>query len=109
MRKNPTCAEALLWRHLRGKKLSGYKFRRQHPIANYIVDFCCISEHLVIEVDGEIHDHQKDADNARKNQLNHMGYRVIRILNEQILYDIQNTLDYIKEKLTSKNLPPGDN
>ncbi|MCL4169371.1 UNVERIFIED_CONTAM: hypothetical protein GTU68_008339, partial [Idotea baltica] len=61
MRKNPTPAEAKLWDALRKRNLES-KFRRQHPISDFIVDFVCLEKELIIEVDGEIHQYQLDAD-----------------------------------------------
>ncbi|WOK05895.1 endonuclease domain-containing protein [Imperialibacter roseus] len=69
MRKNHTAAENLLWQNLRGRKLGGHKFRRQHPVAGFIADFYCHEAKLVIELDGKIHNlsEQKEYDGGRKN------------------------------------------
>ena len=63
-RKNPTEAENILWQNLRNKRL-GYRFRRQHAIGDFIVDFVCIEKKLVVEVDGEVHEKQQEYDEAR--------------------------------------------
>lgn len=81
MRANPTKAESILWETIRGKKL-GVKFRQQHIIDQYIVDFACVNEGLIIEVDGKIHDSQKAEDQVRTDVLESLGYKVIRFTNE---------------------------
>ncbi|CAN5278881.1 hypothetical protein BH23BAC2_BH23BAC2_15250 [soil metagenome] len=89
MRKNSTPAEEILWQKLKSKKLDA-KFRRQHPIDNYIVDFVCLSKKLIIEIDGEIHQFQKEADDQRQLKLEaKMGYRVLRFTNEEVLKDVR--------------------
>ena len=106
MRNNPTPAEDALWQSLKSKNL-GYKFRRQHLIADYIVDFVCLSKNLVIEVDGGIHNAQQEKDAARTAVLNGLGYEVIRFKNEKVLGDIDTVLDDIVQKLKQSVLPLG--
>src|SRR3989304_4516518 len=60
LRKRPTDAEIIMWRHLRGKRLEGFKFRRQEPIGNYIADFVCYEKRIIVEVDGRLHCREKD-------------------------------------------------
>jgi len=99
MRKNPTEAEAKLWEVLRKKEFV-YKFRRQHPIYKYIVDFVCLYKRLIIEVDGEIHQHQLDKDAERQLTLEEKkGFEVIRFSNEEVLRDIESVKTKIREKL----------
>ncbi|WP_165748270.1 leucine--tRNA ligase [Cellulophaga sp. Z1A5H] len=106
MRNNPTEAEAVLWESLKGKN-SGDKFRRQHLIADFIVDFVCLSKKLVIEVDGAIHDTQKEADQARTDVLNARGFKVIRFTNEELIGDLDTVLKSITNELAiSKEVPP---
>src|ERR1035437_2340224 len=76
MRDNPTEAENILWKQLKGNKLDEH-FRRQHIIDRFIADFVCLSKKLVIEVDGDIHDHQKEEDESRTAHLNKLGYKII--------------------------------
>lgn len=85
LRNNATVPERTLWQLLRGKQL-GVKFRRQHGIGHYIVDFYCPERRLVIELDGESHssDTAQDYDRQRDNYLNSLGLRVIRFTNEQL-------------------------
>jgi len=105
MRENPTPAEAKLWENLKSKKV-GFKFRRQHLIDDFIVDFVCLSKKLVIEVDGGIHDNQKEQDDARTNFLNGLGYKVIRFRNERVLGDIDTVLEEILSAIETQKIPP---
>jgi very-short-patch-repair endonuclease len=88
-RDNPTDGEIALWEMLRGKKLEGYKFRREHIIGSYIADFVCLDKMLVIEVDGLIHQLPENitSDIERTKWLNESGFEVIRFTNEQVLFD----------------------
>jgi type I restriction enzyme M protein len=95
MRANPTEAEGVLWERIRNKLL-GVKFRQQHIVDQYIVDFCSIQHGLVIEVDGEIHKNQKEEDEIRTQVLETKGYKVIRFSNEQVLNKIENVIEEIK-------------
>ena len=107
-RKNFTEAEGILWNHLRDKQLDGIKFRRQHIIDKFIADFISLDKHLIIEVDGLIHQMPdvKLNDDQRTERLQELGFKVIRINNESILHDINNVLTKIKEKKFFKNSPP---
>ncbi|MFB9058194.1 DUF559 domain-containing protein [Mariniflexile ostreae] len=106
-KKHSTQAEAILWECLRNKKLD-HKFRRQHIIDEFIVDFINLEKNLIIEVDGGHHNtiEQKEADNLRTQILNEIGFSVIRFTNEQIIGDIDNVLRYIANRLES--LPSGE-
>jgi cyclase len=86
LRENMTQAELVLWEYLRQHPL-GYKFRRQHPVGIYVVDFYCHKLKLVIEVDGSVHgDHEvREADVERQRQLELEGLKVIRFTNEDVL------------------------
>ena len=98
MRNNPTPAEDALWQCLKSKNL-GFKFRRQHLISDFIVDFVCLSKKLVIEVDGAIHDAQQEEDAARTTVLNGLGYKVIRFKNEKVIGDVDAVLEEITQTL----------
>ncbi len=89
--KHPTHAEIMLWKYLRNNQC-GYKFRRQHVIGKYIVDFVCLPKKLVIEVDGKIHFKQQEEDANRTADLNAMGFRVIRFTNEEVLQNVMNVI-----------------
>jgi leucyl-tRNA synthetase len=107
MRKQPTEAENVLWQNIRANQL-GFKIRRQQVISNYIADFVYISKKIIIEVDGKIHDFQKEQDESRTQELNKLGYEVIRFSNEEVLFDIEGVLTKIKSKLESKVLSFGE-
>ncbi len=100
-KNNPTKAETILWDSLRGKKLEGFKFRRQHIISRYIADFVCLSKHLIIEVDGGIHQLPQNAesDAERTLQLNKLGFEVLRFSNDSVIGDLPNVLEKIETKL----------
>ena len=95
MRQEPTTAEKLLWSRLRRNQLGGYKFRRQHPIGPYIVDFCCVEKKLIIEADGDVHAFQEKQDRERTEWLEAEGYRVLRFANENILQQTEMVLETI--------------
>jgi len=95
MRSEPTPAEALLWKNLREKQLGGLKFRRQHIIHAYIVDFYCPAVKLVIEIDGAVNKEQEDYDRARTLDLSGRGYQVIRFSNKEVFADIERVLEII--------------
>ena len=99
-RKKMTESEDILWNALR-KNLQGFKFRRQHIIMDYIADFVCLSEKLVIEVDGEYHDEpeQQYDDQIRTDYLQKRGFRVIRFTNEEVTSNIKFVINKIKDEL----------
>ncbi|MCX6208825.1 MAG: methionine--tRNA ligase subunit beta, partial [Bacteroidetes bacterium] len=100
-RSQPTEAENVLWELLRGKKLGGYKFRRQHIINNFIADFICLEYNLIIEVDGLIHQLPENiiSDIERTEQLNKLGFEVIRFTNNEVLFETEKVLANISKKL----------
>ena len=95
LRSHLTPAESLLWEKLRSKQLNGLKFRCQHPVGRFILDFYCSSLKLVIEIDGSSHDDRHDYDQARTEQLELYGYKVIRFTNQQILNNLEEVLQKI--------------
>ena len=100
LRKQQTNAEKLLWQELRNRKVFGKKFFRQHPIffeyygqnAFFIADFYCRESHLVIEIDGKIHEYQQEYDQYRTHIINSLGIRVARFKNEEIEQKINEVL-----------------
>ncbi|WP_412060939.1 endonuclease domain-containing protein [Rubrivirga sp. IMCC45206] len=86
LRRSSTAAERRLWSVLRGRRLDGLKFRRQHPVGPYVLDFYCRGAGLAVELDGSIHDGPGRAvyDDARTVSLNAKGIRVVRFSNEQV-------------------------
>jgi leucyl-tRNA synthetase len=107
MRKNPTQAEAILWKELKGNHLDRNHFRQQHIIGNFIVDFICLEKRLVIEVDGDIHDYQKERDEERTKILKILGFKIIRFKNEEVLKNLKNVLQRIKKELVNPSLWEG--
>lgn len=99
LRNNSTPAEAFLWRHLKAKKLNGRRFNRQHSIKNYIVDFYCAAEKLVIELDGAVHQspQAQEYDKKRTEILNGLGYTVIRFENKMVFENLESVLSEISE------------
>ena len=89
LRYRSTSAERVLWNRLRQKQLLGFKFRRQHALYRYIVDFLCDELKLIIEVDGGVHDHHIEHDQYRDEFLQQLGYRVIHFTNEEVLYNTE--------------------
>ena len=95
LRESPTVPEQYLWTLLRAKRFNGYKFRRQHLIHPYIVDFICLKEKLIIELDGGQHNEQQEYDARRTRFLEDKGYRVLRFWNVEILEEIGLVLEVI--------------
>jgi very-short-patch-repair endonuclease len=94
LRNNLTPAEAALWSLVKNSKLAGRKFRRQQGIGSYIVDFCCPAEHLVIELDGEVHNDPKQAayDLLRDEQIRALGFRILRFENKEVFVNTEAVL-----------------
>ncbi|MDA8744825.1 DUF559 domain-containing protein [Rubripirellula amarantea] len=88
-RKNKTKSEGLLWSILRGQQLCGLKFRREHPIEPWIVDFACVSESLVVEIDGGYHDETIEDDVRRQRDIESRGWRVVRFTDEEVEKDTE--------------------
>jgi len=94
LRKKSTKAEKILWNELRNRKFNNLKFRRQHPFGKYVVDFYCHEKKLMIEVDGQIHDYneQKEYDANRQDELENLGYKMVRIKNKDLIDDVKSVL-----------------
>ena len=101
LRENLTSAEALLWLNLKGRRLNGKKFRRQHSIGPYIVDFFCPECRLAIELDGAAHltDNGNEADTRRSEFLKRFNVRVIRFENRAVFEDLEGVLEDIRRSL----------
>ena len=99
LRSNATPAEAFLWKHLQRSQLEGRKFRRQHSIHNYIVDFYCPSEGLIIELDGQVHMNPKaeEYDRKRDTFLENMGFIVLRYENKMVFDFLPSVLKDIRD------------
>ncbi|CAA9889672.1 conserved hypothetical protein [Candidatus Methylobacter favarea] len=95
LRKNQTDVELLLWQQLRNRRLCGYKFRRQFPIAAYVADFACLELKLIIELDGGQHADQVSYDNQRSLFLEQRGFKVIRFWNNDVIQNTTGILEAI--------------
>ena len=102
IRSNPTPAENKLWQVLRKRQIADTRFRRQHPINPYIVDFCCPRLKLVIEVDGGQHLDQKEYDQYRTDYLESKGYQVLRFWNNEVLNDLIVVVQVIEKAINKK-------
>lgn len=111
LRNEPTPWEHILWQSLKGKQLGGYKFRRQHGIENYIVDFFCPIVKLIVELDGGGHydKSQKEKDIRRDEVLTNWGYTIIRIRNNEIDQNLEGVLEYILESCKNEKEKLGEN
>ncbi|SKB53051.1 Isoleucyl-tRNA synthetase [Salegentibacter holothuriorum] len=106
-RNNPTEAESILWEGLKGKKLDGFKFRREHIIDEYIADFVCLAKGLIVEVDGGYHSDPeiRENDEFRSKYLkDNLGYSVIRFTNDEVIGNLEGVLDQIEETLAKTPL-----
>jgi very-short-patch-repair endonuclease len=105
LRKETTEAEQKLWEHIRGKRLHGLKFRRQHPLHNYVADFYCHEKKLVIEIDRAVHTTKDNAeyDKGRTYELKELDVRVIRFWNDEVIHDLESVIAKIKEAANNIN------
>lgn len=96
-RQHMTDAETILWSKLRGRKLDGLKFRRQHPIKAYVADFACIEANLVVEIDGATHSTkvEREHDEIRSRVLTREGWRILRVKNQEVAKNLYQTLQLI--------------
>jgi len=105
-RREATPAERLLWMQLRNSQIEGRKFRRQHPIGQFVADFCCPSAKLVVELDGGIHGAQLEEDRTRQSFLEGRGYRVLRFPNGDVLRSPGAVLAQIADALRAPLIRP---
>ena len=103
-RREMTDAEKWMWEHLR--TIPDVRFRRQHPIGDYIVDFVCLKFNLIIEVDGAYHnDPQQQAEDAiRSDYLRDHGFIILRFTNEEVLYDTESVIQTINKQIQQRKL-----
>jgi very-short-patch-repair endonuclease len=99
LRRDSTVPERLLWGVLRGGKVFGLKFRRQHPIPPFVVDFCCESERVVVELDGMSHVGTGVKDDERSAYLAGLGFRVIRVTNDDVIADVVGVAERVGEEI----------
>ena len=95
LRREMTPTEKLLWKHLRGRRFAGFKFRRQTPIAGYIADFYCAKARLILELDGESHVGKESRDEQRQQALEEKGFHVIRIWDTDIYDELEAFLELL--------------
>lgn len=98
LRKNLTETERALWKYLRAKQLARLKFRRQHPIGHYIVDFVCLEKRISIEVDGGQHAINKNKDLERNRWLQRKGFEILRFWDNEVLTNTEGVLEVIRER-----------
>ena len=100
LRREGTPAERILWEALRGRQLQGMRFRRQHPIETFILDFYCPQHKLVVEVDGGIHTEPtvRERDEERQRWIEAHGYEFLRFTNEEVLHELPRVLAHIAAK-----------
>lgn len=107
LRKKPTDAERVLWKHLRLRQIGGYKFRRQQPIGQYIVDFVCLEKRLIIELDGGYHAEQIAYDSKRDRWLEKQGFCILRFWDNQVLKETESVKEVIYRALSGQlDVPP---
>jgi very-short-patch-repair endonuclease len=99
LRKQSTDVERLLWRLLRGRRFAGWKFRRQHPVGPFVVDFACLESHVIIELDGGQHARQEQADLERTAFLRRQGFSLLRFWNRELLQNQEGVLQVIWDAL----------
>ena len=102
MRSHPSYAERIMWIQLRNKRLNGYKFRRQHIIGCYIVDFVCLRKKIILELDGDFHNSRKSYDAKRTRYLVEQGFKVYRMTNEKLLGSGETMFDELIEMLEQR-------
>ena len=96
LRNTTTPSEERLWQTLRKRQLDGRKFRRQVPIGPFVVDFYCSSERLIVEVDGPIHEFQREADCQRERMLESLGLRFVRVTAAEVEDDLPGVIEKIR-------------
>ncbi len=108
LRRDLTFPERRLWYALHGRRLAGLKFRRQHPIDRFVVDFVCLERRLIVELDGDSHIGQASYDLKRQAALAQLGYRVLRVGNDDGLQDLDSVIEGILMACGDPNAPhPG--
>lgn len=105
LRHELTNEEKRLWYLLRGRRFADYKFRRQHPVGHYILDFACCEARLAIELDGGQHDENQEYDRQRTGWLNQRGWTVLRFWNNELWNNEEAVLDKILETLQPSPRP----
>ena len=105
LREQQTPPEQMLWELLRDRRFEGYKFRRQQPLGNFVADFYCSASQLAVELDGGVHDTQRERDRARDAILAAHGVQVLRIHNAELIAEAEAVLDRLRLALQSSVAP----
>jgi very-short-patch-repair endonuclease len=106
LRENMTHYEKLLWEKLKLKQICGVRFRRQHPIDFFIADFYCHEARLVVEIDGEIHNYQREHDDGRSAEMERYYIKVIRFTNSEVECKIEDVVKRIENEVTGRMQSP---
>ena len=106
LRVHQTFAESILWEALRNRRLDGLKFRRQHPVGPFVLDFCCPERRLAIELDGAVHAAQRENAAERETLLATAGYRLVRFPNEAVRDNLPAVLAAIRTAAASETSRP---
>jgi very-short-patch-repair endonuclease len=109
LRRRTTPAEQDLWQELRGQRLNGLRFRLQHPVGPYILDFACPERLLGIEIDGSVHIGNEEKDDARTALFEDFGWHIIRFPNDEVLSNLSTVLVSIEAAATSRPIAKGWN
>ena len=109
LRNGSTDAERMLWRQLRGRQIEGCKFRRQHPFADYILDFACLERMLAVELDGGQHGDRVEQDMQRTRVLESAGFVVLRFWNNEVFEQINGVVEVIRRRLVARATPSPPN
>jgi very-short-patch-repair endonuclease len=104
LRRQQTDAERILWFRLRGRRLAGWKFKRQAPIDRFIVDFVCADAKLIVELDGSQHAVRTRQDEERTRTLEVMGYLVLRFWNNDVMRNLEGVVEEILNTLSQQPL-----
>jgi adenine-specific DNA-methyltransferase len=108
LRHEQTGAENVLWNALRNRQVLNLKFRRQHPLGNYIADFCCLEKGLIIELDGSQHLDRVLQDEERTRWLNSQGFHVLRFCNHEVTPNPEGAIEKIKNHIFQMTLTRPD-
>ena len=103
LRRRMTPEEVILWEELRSRRFRKFKFRRQVPVGRFVADFLCLSLHLIIEIDGGIHDDQQGHDKGREELLRKQGFRIIRCRNEEVQGNLPGALSRLEQEIFRKH------
>jgi len=106
MRREPTPAENRLWQRLRKRQVLGFKFRRQHAIGRFIVDFYCADAQLVVEVDGPVHKQAQEEDRLRQEFLESLDLTVLRFTNDEVSKSLDSVVERIAAVLADRGSSP---